>query len=482
VARRYLDHRRMSAVALLPKGAAYDTKDLVAAAAELLAPHADKATQAAARSRKRARGSADAPEPARETIQLPSGARVLYVERPQSHVFSIHAAALGGLRLELAHPVESAERDWGASHMMSLTWAKGTPTRDARQIAREVEGRAASVEGFSGRNTVGVQATGLARDWELLSGLLAEVLLEPAFPESEVDHSRRVAEDSVRGIEDHSSQLCSRLFLETLFERHPYGRMTVGSLESLPHINGEKLRAFHRAWIRPERLVITVCGAVRRSYLEQWLGDLDGRLARIGAAAGPGGAPSSLPDEPALKAPRWAEKALGREQTHILVGGLGTRVMEEDRHALRLLQTLLGGQSGRLFIELREKRSLAYTVSPLSFEGLERGYVGTYIACAPAKREEAIAGIRGVLEAFAAKGAGKAEMERAKEFLLGRRAMDLQSDGSLAAHHGLEALYGMARLSEAELSRKVRALTSRDLQAACRKYLVEPPMVTSIVG
>ena len=142
------------------------------------------------------------------------------------------------------------------------------------------------------------------------------------------------------------------------------------------------------------------------------------------------------------------ERALGREQTHILVGTLGTTITSEDRHALRLLQTLLGGQSGRLFIELREKKSLAYTVAPMSFEGVERGYVGTYIACAPQKRQEAVDGIRKVLEQLAAKGPTASEMSRAKEFFLGRRAMDLQSDSAIASHFGLETLYGVPTKSE----------------------------------
>ena len=106
-----------------------------------------------------------------------------YYERPQSHVFSIHASALGGLRLELAHPVDNAEKDWGSSHMMALTWNKGTKTRTARQISAAVEGHAASLDGYSGRNTVGVQMTGLSRDWSELSELFTEALLDPTFPE-----------------------------------------------------------------------------------------------------------------------------------------------------------------------------------------------------------------------------------------------------------------------------------------------------------
>lgn len=417
-----------------------------------------------------------------EVIELPSGLKVAYYERPQSHVMSIHASAFGGIRMEIAHPIEDARKDWGSSYMMSLTWTKGTPSRDARGIAAFIEGRASSLDGFSGRNTVGVQTTGLSRDWGDLSRLFGDVLLNPLFPSDEVAHSRRVAEDTVRGIEDHSSQLCTKLFLESLFESHPYGKLTIGSPESIPGITSEKLAAFHRNWLRPNRMVISVSGAVKRSMLDLWLEELETALRAKSAAFGGEVLPLSLPDEPTLKAPRWVEKSLGREQLHIIVGGLGTRLHAEDRFAVRLLQTLLGGQSGRLFVELREKKSLAYTVAPLSFEGMERGYIGTYIACSPSKRDEAIAGIRGVLENLAAKGPTAAEMARAKEFFLGRRAMDLQSDPALAAHFGLETLYGIPILEGEAMVKKIQSIGAKEVRDVCRRYLVEPCMVTSVVG
>ena len=227
--------------------------------------------------------------------------------------------------------------------------------------------------------------------------------------------------------------------------------------------------------------MISISGAVKRSILENWLAQIEEFGKTAAALAPPPGLPKII-DEPELKAPRWVERSMGREQTHILVGGLGTRINADDRHPLRLLQTLLGGQSGRLFIELREKKSLAYTVSPVSFEGLERGYVGTYIACAPGKREEAVEGIRTVLEKLASSGPSASEMNRAKEFLLGRRAMDMQSDSALASHYGMELLYGVPHVREAELIKKIRGIAGKEIQRVCRKYLVEPNMVTSIVG
>lgn len=486
VACRYFDYRRMNIALLIPKDKDFDLSGVVDQGTRILAPAGGAAeVPARAVAGKGAKGAKKSKSDVRAPAELftrPSGIKVIYRENPGSHVMSVHSCALGGLRLELADPVSAASADWGSSYMMSLTWTKGAGPHNAREIAAMVEGKAASLDGFAGRNTVGLQMTGLARDWSELSDTYSLVLTQPTFNEEEVGHSRRVAEDSVRGIEDHSSQLCSKLFLETLFEKHPYGHLTTGSLESLSKIDSRKLEAFHRKWVRPERLIVSVAGAVKRSQLDEFLDQLDERLARMKPAAGTGGAGASVAEEPELKAPRWVEKHLGREQLHILVGGLGSRILSEERYALRLMQTLLGGQSGRLFIELREKKSLAYTVAPVSFEGVERGYIGTYIACSPGKRDEAIQGIRKVLENLAAKGPTPAEMKRAKEFYLGRRAMELQSDSANAAHYSLQAVYGITPKDEQQVMDRINAVTAREIQEVCRKYLVDPHQVTSVVG
>jgi zinc protease len=429
------------------------------------------------------------------TFTHSSGIKVAYQERGNSNCFSIHAAAMGGSRLELLQPIESREKDWGSSNLLAQTWTKGTctdrGTKDSRAIAKIVEGSAASFEGFAGRNTVGLQMTGLLRDWTPLSSLMAEVLVSPAFENTEVEHSRRVTEDHLKSLEDHSSQLCTKLFLETLFEKHPYGQLTYGSLASLKEITPQKLRSFHHRWIRPDQLSIAVVGRVRRAQLDglldQVVREFEG-AEKAAKAAGkswistPSGLLTRVEDESDLKAPRWVEKRLGREQTHILVGGLGTRVTSDERWALRVLQNILGGQSGRLFIELREKKSLAYTVAPTGMEGLERGWVGTYIACSPSKKDEAIAGIRKVLETLALKGPTVSELKRAREFYLGRRAIDQQGDGSTAASLGLEHLYGITQIGERHVLGAIEGVTGKAVQDFCRKYLVEQPMVTSIVG
>ncbi len=484
VAQKYFTDRRMSGVLMLPKEANQEAQSFeleklqelslkILGSEESLEISTAKKVFMSSKSKLAQRGI--------ENETLPSGVRVCFYPRPLSHVFSVHASVLGGVRLELAQPVDLSQKDWGSSYMMGLTWSKGTSGKNSQLISKIIEGKAAGVEGFAGKNSVGLQMTGLARDWSALSELFTEIWIDPLFPEEEVNHARRIAEEAIRSVEDHSSKLCSKLFLETLFEKHPYGKMMQGSLDGLQKIRQQKLRAFHQKWVRPEKMVVSVSGAIKRSALDSWLIALDAQMQKL-----PKGLPEdlsfSLSHESPLRAPRWVERSLGREQFHILVGGLGTRNNAEDRYAIRLLQTLLGGQSGRLFIELREKRSLAYSVSPLNFEGIEQGYVGTYIACAPQKKEEAIQGIRQILEKLAERGPTQQEMKRTKEFFLGRRAMDLQSDSALAAHFGMEKLYGLLNLSEDQHLKKIHSVTAKAIQEVCRKYLVEPFQVTSVVG
>jgi zinc protease len=488
VAAKYFDLSRMAFTVMVPeKDKGFDLKPMYEIAVAKLGKPAvakgERAGKSAAILKSKNAARSTAHDPMRvvpETIILPSGVRVLYRERPTSHVMSIQAAVLGGLRLEVADPVKSADLDLGTSNLLSSIWAKGTTKRSATEVTTLIEGSAANLDGFSGRNTIGLASTGLARDWKKLSALFSEVLLTPSFPKEELDLSRKVVEDSIRSIEDHSSALCSKLFHETLFEKHPYGRYASGTLESVASIDSDRLKAFHKKWLRPERLVLSVVGNVKRPDLDRWLAELDENLAKLRGTHSMG--IESIGDEPALNGPRWVDRSLGREQVHIITGGLGLRFADPDRYAMRLATNVLGGQSGRLFIELREKRSMAYSVAPISMEGIERGYIGTYIGCSPAKKDEAIAGIKKVMEDLAKKGPTDAEMRRAKEYYLGRRAMDLQGDSSIAGYYALEQVYNLPIRAEAEIVKSIEAVTAKQVKDFVQKYFVENNAVTAVVG
>ncbi|MBU6152658.1 MAG: insulinase family protein [Bdellovibrionales bacterium] len=409
-----------------------------------------------------------------EIFTLSSGLRVSFFERKGSPVYSIYAAAFGGSRSEL----KMDKGLLGGSNLLSRTWAKGTQKRDSKEISAMVEGAAASLDGFSGRNSLGLQSTGLTRDWDRLSSLFTEVLLEPSFSEDELSHAKRVIEDQIKSIPDHSSQVCSKLFLENLFGDHPYSAHPYGTLEHVERLQRSHVQHLHSTFINPKNMVLSICGGISREELDSWLSDLDQRIKEQKSTFHQG----LIHPPAALKAPRWAGASFGREQTHIMVGGMGVTMYQPERHALRILQNILGGQSGRLFIELREKRSMAYSVSPVSMEGLEAGYAGTYIACAPDKKDDAISEIHRVIEVMAKKGPTRAEMDRAKNYYLGQRAMDLQATWSLASNFGLELLFKDSVTSEAEVRKSIERVTPTQVRSVCHNLLLHAPQVTVVVS
>ncbi len=464
LAREYLTPERMSLVLFQPEA---ETLLKLSQVEKIIAPLQSAPAPVRAKASKTKSG-----EP--EILTTPSGLKVAYLERPGTPVFSIYAAAYGGSRSEIG----LGDQYWGASHLISQTWAKGTPEIDSRKLSALIEGCAASLDGFSGRNTIGLQSTGLIRDWDRLSTLFSDVFFNPAFSEDELAHAKRVTLDMIRSIPNHSSQVCSRLFMENLFGDHPYARSPIGTEEQVERIGSTDLHHLHQTFIHPGNLSLAVVGGVSRHAFEEWLGRFDETLSKQKSRF----VQDRLPAPATLPAPRWASSRFDREQAHILIGGIGLSMFDSDRHALRILQNILGGQSGRLFIELREKRSMAYSVAPTSMEGIETGYVGTYIACAPGKKDEAIAEIRKVIETLVKKGPSAAELERAKNYFLGQQAMNLQSTWSLAAGYGLELLYRGSIISDSEVKKRILSVTSNQVRAIAKRLLLDAPQLTVVVS
>src|SRR5205807_4587715 len=117
------------------------------------------------------------------------------------------------------------------------------------------------------------------------------------------------------------------------------------------------------------------------------------------------------------QAPRFAVKTLDKAQAHLVVGFPGARLSDQSRWPLEVLSAVLSGQGGRLFVELRDKKSLAYSVTSFSMEGLDPGYFAVYIGCGPAKTTDALNGIRHELRRVREDPVTAAELDRARTHL-----------------------------------------------------------------
>jgi zinc protease len=207
--------------------------------------------------------------------------------------------------------------------------------------------------------------------------------------------------------------------------------------------------------------------------------DLVARKLKGAAAASRTIAP---PQEEPIEAPRFAVRKLDKAQAHLVIGFPGARLSDEARWPLEVLSAVLSGQGGRLFVELRDKRSLAYSVTSFSMEGLDPGYFAVYIGCGPAKVQESLEGIRNELRRVREDPISPAELERARTHLIGTHAISLQRNSARAAVYAFDECYGLGADASAKYAERVASVTGADVLAAAQRVLTPAREVIALVA
>jgi zinc protease len=454
VARRYLTAQPALAVQVpLDDGTDYE---------RLLLPLvAERFTRAEAR-HKKPRRSGDL-----ERIELDSGA-VLLVRQTGAPVMAARAVALGGLRWETR---EGA----GLGTVFASLYGLASEELGPETLAQRVALLGGSLSGFSGRNTVGLRGEFVAD--KALEGLdlFCDALLHPAFHAADLERERAVLLERLKSREDNPAGIAFELFLETLYPTHPYGLRIGGTEESLRQLTLSDVLAYRRCFLGPDKLVVAVVGGVDSGRVI----DLLSRELEEGQREPLPQAPA--PDPPPASA-RDARYPIDRKQTHLIVGSMGTTVHSDDRFALEVLTTILSGQSGRLFLDLRDRRSLAYALSSSSLEGLDPGHVVVHLGTSPEKVDAARAGLEWHLGELRRAPVSPEELERAQRYLIGAHAIDLQRSGARAMLNALGERFGHGYDEYLRYPAAIRAVSAARVLEAARLYLAPERLVRVVVG
>jgi zinc protease len=463
VAERYLQLGQLTLFAQLPEPHADRQDGRAASAVAALEQVIADAGRPPAPSRARRQSP---PAKAADVVRklLPSGMRVLVLRDPSVPIVAMRAAWVGGLR----HETQDSN---GVSNLLAGLVTRGTGTRSAEQIMREVEGMAGSLSGFAGRNSLGVQAEFLARNFGDGLALVADCLLDPTFDDQEIARERRIVLDDLRAQQDNLTHLVFRAFQQTLWIRHPYRLDPLGTPRSLRAFNRRKLQSWYRQHYDPADLTLAIVGDVDPRETVATIGNLFKAAGRAARANRNGHHRASPRPETLPSAPREVVQHLPREQAHLVVGFPGVTLGHPDRFALELLAQVLSGQGGRLFSEIREKRGLAYRVSAFSIEGLDPGYFAVYVGTSPDKLAEVKDRIRAELRRLSDEPVAADELARAKRYLIGTHAIGLQRKSAIAAALAFHEAYGQGWRTYRQYTDRIGRVTVAQLTKAAKKYL-----------
>ena len=403
-----------------------------------------------------------------QKFELANGLRLLVREDPRLPLVSMAVVFRAGLL------AETPEQN-GITRLLSKVLIKGTKTRTAEQLADEIEAAGGSISSDGGNNSINLSVRVMQPDLGLGLDVLADVLRNATMPEKAITREKEVQLASIKAEEEEVTVVARNLLREQLFAGHPYALRHLGNPEAVARLTQAGLAEFRDRHVVGRNGVIAVFGDVRadevKAMVEQSLGAL------------PAGGPAlvSPPQPEALTSSSEVEALKDKAQAILMVGFHGCDLFSPDRAALELIDEASSDLGSRFFIRIREEMGLAYFVGSSQMVGLSRGVFLFYVGTDPLKLTAVRAELLDEIRQLAEEGLTPAELDRAKEKLLGQQEIRNQSNDAFAFSTALDELYGLGATHYRELRSRVEAVTLQDIRRVAKKYFADQPAAIAIV-
>jgi predicted Zn-dependent peptidase len=368
------------------------------------------------------------------------------------------------------------DRIGGISHFIEHLFFKGTRRRpSAKEIAEAIEGVGGVINASTDKEVTVYWTRVPADRVDLAADVLFDIVSNSQFAPDDIERERMVILEELKMYLDQPQDYVHSLFERIMWPDHPLGRDIIGTVESVSSTSRDDLLAYLQGHYRLSNLVMAVSGAVQP---DEALKVIESRLTLPEA---PNGSSEFVPAPGPLTEPVVLLHKKDTEQAHICLGTRALSYLDPDRYALDLLNTILGeGMSSRLFLEIREKRGLAYDVHSFSSKHSDAGYFAVYMGVDPKKTEEAVNAVMGELRRVASEQVPAEELTKAKEFTKGRLRLGLEGTNSLATWLcQQELLTGRVKTVE-EVVQLFEAVTLEELQRVAKRVLSQPVQLAVI--
>jgi len=352
----------------------------------------------------------------------------------------------------------------GVSHLLEHMVFKGTERRSAREIALALETRGGSLDAFTSRDHTAFQARVLDDDLPRALDVLTDLVRCPTLRPSDLELERRVVLEEISVVEDTPDDLVFDLHGEVLWPDHPYGFSILGTRETVSALEDNDLRDLHTRAYHPGQVVIAAAGNVDHELLLRL-------LTRCGwMTFEPGPPPADVPEpDTAFRGERRFDRDLA--QTHLVIGTDTFAHGDPRRHALLLLNTVLGaGMSSRLFQRVREELGLAYAVYAFQSFYQRAGVSGVYVGTHPSTATQARDAIMEELSRLAREGLRGSELADARQQLKGQITLSLESPSSRMYRAAGVALHERPYRTLDQLLTDIDAVTEEEIATVAAEF------------
>lgn len=389
-------------------------------------------------------------------VELMTGVKLLYRQNKLTPTFVMHAYLKGGQTFETAKTA-------GIHHLLSRLITYGYKGMGYEKLKNELESLSSSLNGFSGKNAYGLTLHGQTKDFERLSEHFFGTLIAPEFPKKFFDHEKKVILRALDNQKEDPMKQAFKAFYRLVFNQHPYSLDLAGTPATLKSFSPTLLHKLHAGHLKNSQIVVTYCGdldyGVVLHQLKKMLPSLKPRAVKKTTLKKPKGI---LGKKESLD--------FKREQTQIVIGVPAYSITHKEDLYLKMITAHLSGQSSDLFVEVRDRQGLCYSVSPIHVSALEAGCWGIYIGSGHDKTSAAIDAILSILNNLRDYGIKKEEFERIKTMIDGQNLLGIQTNEDYAQFYSIPTLHQLGLDYGHKNNDSIRKADYQEFQAFLKKF------------
>ncbi len=402
---------------------------------------------------------------------LPNGLIVLHSEK---HNLPIVMVTLLVKASQLNEPKDRA----GLANLTSELLTEGTKNRKSTDISEEIEFIGASLDVSAGNDYATVTLSVLKKDINKGFELFSDFLLNPTFPQTEIERKRELIKGFLRQREEEPSFLASRAFKKEVFVEHPYGRLIEGSVETIDNIKRGDLVRFYSDYFLPNNSILSVVGDLTSDELDglikQYLGEWKKKDIPLKVA--------KKIEEKKIKKVVKIDKEL--TQANIILGNLGISRDNPDYYAGSVMNYILGGGgfSSRLMQSIRDEMGLAYDIHSYFSAGKEEGSFQVDVQTKNESAHTVITEIVKQITRIRKENVSDQELSDAKSYLTGSFLRRLDTNRKIADFLTSVEFYNLGLDYVEKYPNYINSVTKDDVLRVAQKYLNPENYVLVVVA
>jgi predicted Zn-dependent peptidase len=399
----------------------------------------------------------------RKTI-LPNGLMVLTESMPHMRSVAMGAWINSGSR------DEPAEEN-GLSHFVEHMVFKGTTTRSAQDIAREVDSIGGNLDAFTGKESVCFNIKVLDETVPAALDVLSDLVLHPSFSNADLEREQGVILEEIKMDEDNPDYLVHETFTQNFWKNHPLGRPILGTVKTVSSFDRGTVIGHHHRRFTPENMVFSAAGNLHHDQFIELVVARFGELKPVRVAA------DNVVAHPATTAHITLKKKRSLEQVQMCLGVPAPPVNDPSRFAVYMLNSMLGGgMSSRLFQSIREDEGLAYSIYSELSPFRDAGSLSVYAGMSLDKTERVLQLTLAELRRLKEQVVTDAELKRAKDQMKSNIVLGLEGSSSRMSNLARQQMYFGRFFTVEDIVREIDRVSAADVQKLANQ-LFQPELI-----